>query len=111
MDLSAAVLLLLSYTVTDGDTLRSNGVGVRLWGINAAEKDEPGGRAARRALRRVTNGQKLTCEPVGADSYRRILARCATPDGRDIACTMVRQGFARDWPKFSGGYYADCARD
>lgn len=48
---AAALLILQSYTVTDGGTLRAGGVGIRLRGIDAAEPDEPGGPEARAALR------------------------------------------------------------
>lgn len=79
----AALLILLSYTVTDGDTLRADGVGIRLWGIDAPEPDEPGGPEATAAMRHLT-------------------------DGRDLACVLVAGGWARDWPHYSGGAYAGC---
>ena len=108
MDTAAAILLILSYTITDGDTLDADGLGVRLWGIDAPEQREDGGAQARDALVRITAGQDLRCIVTGADRYGRIVARCRLPDGRDPACEMVREGFARDWPRYSGGHYAAC---
>lgn len=109
METLALILTLAAYAVTDGDTLKSGGVGVRLWGIDAAEMSAPAGPAARAALGRLTGGATLRCEVRDIDRYRRIVARCALPDGRDLACEMVRAGHARDWPRYSGGAYAGCA--
>lgn len=106
---AAAILILIGYTVVDGDTLDAGGVGIRLWGIDAPERDEPGADAATDALRAITGGVELRCDLVGADRYRRIVARCDLPDGRDVACEMVAQGHARDWPRYSGGQYAACS--
>ena len=103
-------LILSSYSITDGDTLRSGDTRIRLWGIDAPEAKRPGGFAATRHLERLTAGQVLTCMPVDTDRYGRTVARCALPDGTDIACAMVAAGRARDWPKYSGGYYSECAR-
>ncbi len=105
---AAAMLILLSYTVTDGDTLRADGVGIRLWGIDAPEPDEPGGPEARAALQAFTAGAELRCEVKGTDRYRRIVARCDLPYGRDLACVLVAGGWAQDWPRYSGGAYAGC---
>jgi len=107
---AAAILILTAYTITDGDTLRAGDVRIRLWGIDAPETKDPGGVAATAALVRITAGQDLRCAPVDVDRYRRIVARCETPDGADIACRMVAEGHARDWPKYSGGAYAGCGR-
>lgn len=106
----SAVLILAAVTVTDGDTLRSGDLRVRLWGIDAPELDERGGSAAKETLIRIVSGQNLICEVKGTDRYRRIVARCELPDGRDIACEMVAAGMARDWPRYSGGAYAKCAK-
>lgn len=103
-----AILIFTVVTITDGDTIRSDDLRVRLWGIDAPEMDESGGPAAKEALRTIIAGQELTCEVKGRDRYRRTVARCELPDGRDIACEMVRAGFARDWPKYSRGAYENC---
>lgn len=92
--------------ITDGDTLRCNGVRVRLWGIDAPERDTPAGPPATRALAQIIDGGTITCERKDTDRYGRTVALCRI-DGRDIAAEMVAQGHAQDFPRYSGGYYAD----
>ncbi|MDO5621891.1 MAG: thermonuclease family protein [Paracoccus sp. (in: a-proteobacteria)] len=106
----ATALTLTGYTIVDGDTLRHDGRDLRLWGIDAPERQRPGGQAARRMLDRITDGQPLTCDTIHIDRYNRPVVRCATPAGVDPACEMVRSGHARDWPRYSGGHYAGCGR-
>lgn len=91
--------------ITDGDTLRCNGVRVRLWGIDAPERDTPAGPPATRALAQIIDGGTIVCEEKDTDRYGRTVALCRI-EGRDIAAEMVRQGHAKDFPRYSGGYYA-----
>jgi len=103
----AAAFLCVMPVQTDGDTLRCDqgrGERVRLWGVDSPEAHHPGGHAATRALSQIITGKTLTCEKRGV-SFNRTVARCFTPDGRDVAAEMVRAGHAVDWPAFSGGYY------
>lgn len=98
-----------NYRVIDGDTLETErGEKIRLWGIDAPELDTPAGRRSATILRALTAGKTLTCYPMQQDRYGRTVARCDTPEPRDIACDLVRLGAARDWPSFSGGWYEDC---
>lgn len=102
----AAVFACQYPLVHDGDTFRCAGnVKVRLWGIDAPELQTPAGPPARNAAARIINGQTLTCEPKGK-SWDRTVALCRLPNGTDIAAEMVKGGFAKDWPKFSGGFYS-----
>jgi endonuclease YncB( thermonuclease family) len=88
----------------DGDSLRLNSVELRLKGIDAPEyrqvcldgqgREYACGRLARRALAALVEGQGLRCAETGWDRFGRALAICRTPDGRDIAAEMVRQGMA-----------------
>lgn len=103
-------LTLTSYTITDGDTVRSGDMRLRIWGIDAPEMARAGGQESAEALTKLTAGQELRCEEMDRDRYDRVVARCILPDGRDVACEMVKLGAARDWPKYSGGYYAPCRR-
>ena len=108
MEALALTLTILFYSVIDGDTLHSNGIGIRLWGIDAPEMDSADGNAARLALIDITQDQMLICNIRDIDSYGRIVAQCRLPDQTDVSCELVRRGAARDWPKYSGGAYRDC---
>lgn len=96
--------------VTDGDTFSLHGVErpIRVWGLDAPERDEPGASAATSTLRRLVAGQDLTCRVRDIDRYGRIVGQCVLPDGRDIAAQMIAAGVAREYCYFSGGYYGTC---
>lgn len=104
----ALSLLLSGFIVTDGDTMRAGDLRIRIFGIDAPERSDPGGPAATEALRGLIEGRTLDCEEMDLDRYGRTVARCMLPDGRDLACALVAMGAARDWPKFSKGAYAGC---
>jgi endonuclease YncB( thermonuclease family) len=101
--------------VIDGDTLTVGRHKIRLCGIDAPERGEPGYKEATDYLRHLTEGKAVQCRPVGAgtpcdgrsrlNSRDRMVATCFV-DGRDLAAELVRAGHAKDWPKFSGGYYS-----
>lgn len=99
------ILACVLVIAIDGDTLRCDGARVRLWGIDAPEMAEPGGQESKSALVALIDGQAVTCEQIDTDRYRRIVARCYV-DGRDVGGMLVTGGWARDWPRYSGGYYA-----
>lgn len=92
--------------ITDGDTLRFGETRVRLYGIQAPEMDTPEGPRARAALVALIGSGDVVCEDTGERSYRRVVARCFDARGRDLSEQMVREGWANDWPRFSGGRYA-----
>lgn len=91
--------------VIDGDSLRVGSVEVRLWGIDAPEWHEPGGAQATAYLRSLVRGQDVNCETRDTDRYGRTVAQCFV-GSMDIARALVQSGHARDWPRYSGGYYA-----
>lgn len=98
------LILCASPGITDGDTFRCDGnLKIRLWGIQAPERADPGGLASTRALAQITTGQTLVCRRRGK-SFDRVVAQCWIGN-RDVAGEMVRRGQAVDWPKFSKGYY------
>lgn len=106
-----AALCLIGAIAIDGDTLRpTSGPNVRIMGIDSVERGNPDYIPAREAMAALIDGRELACEPLYLDRYGRQVARCFLPDGRDLACAMVATGHARDWPKYSGGAYAECGK-
>ena len=98
--------------VIDGDTLVIRRRHVRLFGIDAFERDQTCGRfrcgtEARKALRDLTKGRTLTCETKAIDTYGRTVAVCKTSDGRDVGGEMVRRGLAVAYRSFSTQYIGD----
>ncbi len=95
--------------VIDGDTFEMTGAGVsiRVWGLDAPERNEAGGAQATEALARIASGQRLSCEKMDTDKYGRIVGRCRLANGEDIAALMIESGAAREYLRYSGGYYRD----
>lgn len=91
--------------VEDGDTIKMQGYAIRLAGIDAPELDHPYGKASMWAMRHLCKGQVITAHVSDEMSYKRVVATCYLPDGRDIAAELVKMGLAIDWPRFSGGKY------
>lgn len=100
--------------VIDGDTLTVGRHTIRLCGIDAPERGEQGYKEATTYLRQLTEGKIVSCHPVGSGTpcdgrserknHDRLVATCFV-EGKDLAAELVRAGHAKDWPKFSGGYY------
>lgn len=98
-------------TVQDGDSLRIGEHRIILWGIDAPEGEAPCGdirpdRRARAALRQILGRRTLECEVREVDRHGRSVAVCRV-QGRDVGAAMVEQGWARDWPRYSCGAYAN----
>jgi endonuclease YncB( thermonuclease family) len=104
--------------VVDGDTFtmksESGRVRVRICGIDAPERGQPGYGQAAGVLATLIEGQQVRCLQVGEgtvcdgkskpNSRDRIVAQCFI-DKLDIAEEMAKSATACDWPKFSGGHY------
>ncbi len=105
------------FTVVDGDTLIVAGVRIRLWGIDAPEiaqlcqnaegADWQCGLAAKQFLETAVSGSTLVCERRAEDRYGRTVAVCKYGADFDVAAVMVSNGYALDWPKYSGGAYRE----
>ena len=104
----------LAASVVDGDTMYVGQLKYRLCGIDTPAHGYPGYHQAIDYLHSLVRGKTIKCILVGQGTpcdgrskprnYDRIIAQCFV-DGEDLAAEMVRAGYARDWPKFSGGYY------
>ena len=114
-DESGAVVLDGIGHVVDGDTLDVGGTRVRLEGIDAPEIAQTCtkssgeswncGRKAAERLRALAEGAGVACDRSGTDKYGRTLAICYV-DGSSINETMVREGLAWAFVKYSSEYVA-----
>lgn len=98
-------------TATDGDTIEIHGTAIRLSGFDAPEHGSMCGstnvyQRASLALSDYIGTRTVHCAPDGTETHGRTVATC-TVDGVDLGEHMVSEGWARDWPRFSHGAYAD----
>jgi endonuclease YncB( thermonuclease family) len=95
-----------SPTVVDGDTLRFGSQTVRIFGIDAEERNEPNGPWATANLRKiVASSYTIRCEPTGDQTHGRTVAICYTASGNDVGMLLVAGGVALDCARYSGGRY------
>lgn len=101
--------------VVDGDSLYLGGIKkqIRLWGVDAPERDEDGYQEATRALRILVDSKPIQCVQKDVDKYGRIVARCfVRADGsdfwNDVNQTMIEEGTAEEYCRFSRGFYGHC---
>jgi hypothetical protein len=91
--------------VTDGDTLTvlqgSSEIKIRLWGIDAPESGDDYSSRAKQHLSELVFGKAVDVVPKDVDRYGRVVAQIIV-DGRDAGYSLVRQGLAWHWPKYSG---------
>lgn len=92
--------------VRDVDTIEVSGRPIRLNGLDGPELDEKGGRVAKRWLTRKVLHKPVSCELTGEKTYDRWVGTCYTTGGDDLGVLAVKEGFARDCPRYSGGKYA-----
>lgn len=94
--------------VVDGDSLYIDGhePQIRLWGVDAPEREEDGFTDATEQLRLIASGQSLTCNPVDRDCYGRTVARCFKEDGQEINRMMIESGTADEFMRYSEGFYS-----
>lgn len=102
-------------SVIDGDTLDIGGTRIRFHGIDAPERHQrcggsegewACGQASAAALASRIGDRRVTCEEMGRDRYRRIIASCMV-DGIDIESWMARNGWALAYRRYSADYVAD----
>jgi len=98
---AAAILALpaAAQTIVDGDTITVKGTTYRLYGIDAAEKEQhctdgwAAGRAAISYLRGLVQDHEVACEVVARTRNGATPALC-TVDGQDLGAAMVASGMA-----------------
>lgn len=88
----------------DGDTFVASGHKIRIWGIDTPEKDEAGYLAAKMLLEVLLKDGRLLCKSIEKDRYKRDVMYC-TIDDLDVGSMMVQAGIAKDYTRYSGGYY------
>lgn len=102
--------------IVDGDTMDLQGVRIRLHGIDAPEAGQKCneaprgtwqcGEAAMDRLEELANGG-VTCRGHEYDDYGRLIATCYRSDGTDINKTLVAEGYAWAFRKYSEDYAAE----
>ena len=108
----AVVILALpaaAQTIVDGDTIKLEGTTYRLYGVDAAEKEQTctdgwaAGRAAISYLRDLVQDHEVACKAVAKGHSGPTLALC-TVDGEDLGAAMVAAGMAWASTRYSNDY-------
>ena len=100
--------------ISDGDSMRADTLRLRLHGIDAPEtkqkctdavgKTYACGMQARNQLQKLIKpGDRLSCDLLDIDRYRRLIVRCFKK-GKDINKAMVRAGWAVAYTRYSDNY-------
>ncbi len=92
--------------IIDGDTFVASGLKIGLWGSDAPERGEPLYQHSRLVLEQSLQSGELSCVSVDRDRYARVVMQSRS-DEADIGALMVRAGFARDYARYSKGFYAE----
>lgn len=90
--------------IVDGDTFVGSGKKIRLWGVNAPEKKDPNYLAATWYLESLLKEGNLTCKFIEKDRYQRDVMHCLNGQS-DVGSLLVQMGLAKDYARYSGGYY------
>ena len=103
--------------ISDGDSLRSGNLRIRLFGIDAPEKKQKCsyldgrqwdcGVAAQKALKKLVESvPQISCDLMDVDHYSRLVMRCYAGE-KDVAATLVREGLALAYRQYSTLYSKD----
>lgn len=96
--------------VIDGDTFVSMGKKIRLWGIDAPEKGEDYSLAATLYLEVLLEKSPFSCFYKHTDRYKRLVMQCFSGE-LDIGEAMVSRGLAKDFTRYSKGYYLETEKE
>lgn len=97
--------------VVDGDSLYIEGVEpqIRLWAVDAPERDERGYDAAKKKLINLAKGKVIGCETKDIDKYDRIVGRCfVLSGGLEINRELIASGVSNEYCRFSKNHYGTC---
>lgn len=98
-------IITLKYERTiDGDTFVAGGRIIRVWGIDAPEKGDVAYKVSMWLLQSLVQDKILNCRFISHDKYKRSVMQCLSGD-LDVGSTMVKFGMAKDYKKYSAGYY------
>ena len=102
--------------VVDGDTLVVGGTRIRIFGIDAPERDQTCrdaagrdfvcGPVSRAAMAAIIDSRPVRCTVLDTDRYGRQVARCRAGE-TDVAAAMVEQGMAFAYRRYSRDYVRD----
>ncbi len=103
--------------ITDGDSLRSGKLKIRLFGVDAPEKKQKCnnvdgrkwdcGIAAQKALKKLVDSvPQISCDLMDVDRYSRLVMRCYAGE-TDVAAALVREGLAVAYRQYSAFYSED----
>lgn len=96
--------------VSDGDTITvepvtgGDRVKIRLHGIDAPERKQPYGEAAKGFVFDVSLYKTIDVDELYQDRYKRTVAVINFPDGKSLQALILEAGFAWVWPR----YCKDC---
>lgn len=101
--------------VIDGDTLDVGGIRVRLYGVDAPERDQtcrsaqgvpwPCGTWSSERVTALYGGRRLVCARKDIDHHGRTVAVCRA-EGADIAARLVSEGVIAAYPRYTRDYVA-----
>lgn len=105
-------------SVIDGDTIEIHGERIRFNGIDAPESSQTcldvstieyrcGARSADALAEFLSLSVPTSCQFIERDRYGRFVGTCVRADGADVNEWMVRNGYALDWPRYSGDAYSN----
>lgn len=100
----------------DGDSLvvRRDGVQhrVRIFCIDAPERDQPAARESLARLAGLVEGRELQLTPIEEDRYGRLIARVSTTGEGDLGRLLIAEGWAWHYDRYceDPGYAAAASR-
>jgi|TARA_B110001452_G_scaffold203045_1_gene173071 endonuclease YncB( thermonuclease family) len=106
--------------ISDGDTIKINGVKIRFSGIDAPESYFLGKKqtckleekvifcgeiSKNKLIKKIGNNSVDCILEKNKDKYKRSIGECFVK-GESLSVYMVRNGYALDWPRYSKGKFS-----